>query len=36
VIITNLIPMRLRGKYFGIIGAIWAVGSVTGLLSEVL
>ncbi|KAL4865043.1 major facilitator superfamily domain-containing protein [Aspergillus spectabilis] len=29
VIITDLVPMRLRGKYFGIIGAVWALGSIT-------
>ncbi|KAL5336139.1 major facilitator superfamily domain-containing protein [Aspergillus crustosus] len=30
VIITDLVPMRLRGKYFGVIGAVWALGSVSG------
>ncbi|EPE25317.1 MFS general substrate transporter [Glarea lozoyensis ATCC 20868] len=30
IIITDLVPMRERGKYFGIIGGIWALGSVTG------
>lgn len=30
IIITDLVPMRQRGKYFGIIGGIWALGSVTG------
>lgn len=30
VIITDLVPMRLRGNYFGIIGAIWGLGSVSG------
>ncbi|KAK7998931.1 DNA repair protein RAD50 [Apiospora marii] len=30
IIVTDLVPMRDRGKYFGIIGGIWALGSVTG------
>ena len=30
VIITDLVPMRLRGSYFGIIGAVWGFGSVAG------
>lgn len=30
IVITDLVPMRQRGKYFGIIGGIWALGSVTG------
>ena len=30
VIITDLVPMRLRGAYFGIIGAVWGLGSVSG------
>jgi len=30
VIITDLVPMRLRGAYFGIIGAVWGFGSVSG------
>lgn len=30
IIITDLVPMRQRGKYFGIVGGIWALGSVTG------
>lgn len=30
VVITDLVPMRLRGAYFGIIGAIWGLGSVSG------
>ncbi|KAI9370387.1 major facilitator superfamily domain-containing protein [Aspergillus egyptiacus] len=30
IIITDLVPMRLRGKYFGIIGGVWALGSVSG------
>lgn len=30
VVITDLVPMRLRGAYFGIIGAVWGLGSVSG------
>jgi MFS family permease len=30
VIITDLVPLRYRGQYFGILSAMWSVGSVTG------
>lgn len=30
VIITDIIPLRHRGQYFGIISAMWSIGSVTG------
>lgn len=30
VIITDLIPLRYRGQYFGILSAMWSAGSVTG------
>lgn len=30
IIITDLVPLRLRGMYFGIIGGVWALGSVSG------
>ncbi|KAF4769465.1 hypothetical protein HAV15_008777 [Penicillium sp. str.  len=30
VIITDLVPLRWRGQYFGILSAMWSVGSVTG------
>lgn len=30
VIVTDLIPLRLRGQWFGFISAMWSVGSVTG------
>lgn len=30
IIITDLVPMRQRGKYFGVVGGIWAFGTVTG------
>lgn len=30
VILTDLVPLRYRGNWVGILGAMWAVGSVTG------
>ena len=30
VLVTDLIPLRERGKWFGVIGGMWAIGSVTG------
>lgn len=30
IIITDLVHMRLRGAYFGAIGEVWALGSVSG------
>ncbi|KAL3481047.1 major facilitator superfamily domain-containing protein [Aspergillus californicus] len=30
VIVTDLVPLRLRGQYFGILSAMWSVGSVSG------
>lgn len=30
IIITDLVPMRLRGAYFRAIGGVWALGSVSG------
>ena len=30
VIVTDLVPLRLRGKYFGVLSSMWSVGSVTG------
>ncbi|KKK14623.1 putative MFS transporter [Aspergillus ochraceoroseus] len=30
VIVTDLVPLRLRGKYFGFLSGMWSVGSVTG------
>ncbi|KAI4143188.1 MAG: hypothetical protein L6R39_004666 [Caloplaca ligustica] len=29
IVVTDLVPLRLRGKWFGIISAMWAVGSVS-------
>ncbi|PLN86151.1 major facilitator superfamily domain-containing protein [Aspergillus taichungensis] len=30
VIVTDIVPLRLRGQYFGILASMWSVGSVTG------
>ncbi|KAK9311887.1 major facilitator superfamily domain-containing protein [Lipomyces starkeyi] len=30
VIITDIIPLRERGKYWGLVSMMWAIGSVTG------
>ncbi|KAK4502278.1 hypothetical protein PRZ48_005703 [Zasmidium cellare] len=30
VVITDLVPLRLRGNYFSLLGVMWAVGSVSG------
>ena len=30
IIITDLVPLRLRGNYVGIISSQWAIGSVVG------
>ncbi|KAJ5081048.1 hypothetical protein N7456_013286 [Penicillium angulare] len=30
IVITDLVPLRFRGKYFGIMSAMWSLGSVTG------
>jgi MFS family permease len=30
VIVTDLVPLRLRGQYLGILNATWTIGSVTG------
>ena len=30
IIMTDLVPMRLRGAYSGVIGGVWAFGSVSG------
>jgi len=30
ILITDLVPLRLRGQWFGIISAMWSLGSVTG------
>ncbi|EFR05316.1 hypothetical protein MGYG_08327 [Nannizzia gypsea CBS 118893] len=30
IVMTDLIPMRERGKYFGILSSMWSLGSVLG------
>lgn len=30
IVVTDLVPLRLRGQWFGIISAMWALGSVSG------
>lgn len=30
IVVTDLVPLRLRGQWFGIISGMWAIGSVTG------
>ncbi|KAL2829452.1 major facilitator superfamily domain-containing protein [Aspergillus cavernicola] len=30
VIVTDLVPLRQRGQYFGILSAMWSIGSVSG------
>lgn len=35
VIVTDLVPMRMRGNYFALISMAWALGSVGGPLMGV-
>ncbi|KAL6715950.1 hypothetical protein ACLMJK_006912 [Lecanora helva] len=30
IVVTDLIPLRFRGDWFGIISGMWSIGSVTG------
>ncbi|KAK2821825.1 hypothetical protein FQN49_007636 [Arthroderma sp. PD_2] len=30
IVITDIVPMRERGKYFGILSSMWSLGSVLG------
>ncbi|CCU75244.1 unnamed protein product [Blumeria hordei] len=30
IIVTDLVPLEERGKWFGLISAVWAIGSVSG------
>jgi MFS family permease len=32
ILITDLVPLRKRGKYFSMISSVWAIGSVSGPL----
>lgn len=33
VVVTDLVTLRERGKWFGLISAMWAIGSVTGYVN---
>ena len=30
ILVTDMVPLRLRGQWFGIISGMWSIGSVTG------
>lgn len=30
ILVTDMVPLRQRGQWFGVISAMWSVGSVTG------
>lgn len=30
IVVTDIVPLRFRGQWFGIISAMWSLGSVTG------
>ena len=30
IVVTDLVPLRLRGRWFGIISGMWSLGSVSG------
>ena len=30
ILVTDLVPLRLRGQWFGFISAMWSIGSVSG------
>ncbi|KAL8822773.1 MAG: hypothetical protein Q9191_006497 [Dirinaria sp. TL-2023a] len=30
IVVTDLVPLRLRGKWFGVISGMWSLGSVSG------
>jgi MFS family permease len=30
IIVTDIIPLRLRGQYYGVLNAMWSLGSVLG------
>jgi len=32
IIVTDMVPLRLRGQWFSFISAAWALGTVTGPL----
>lgn len=30
VVVTDIVPLRHRGQYFGVFSGMWAIGSVSG------
>ena len=30
IVVTDLVPLRLRGKWIGVVTGTWSLGSVTG------
>jgi MFS family permease len=30
IVITDLVPLRFRGAYFGTMAGVWALGSISG------
>ena len=30
ILVTDMVPLRLRGQWFGFISAMWSIGSVSG------
>jgi len=30
ILVTDLVPLRHRGKWFGFLSSMWAIGSVSG------
>lgn len=30
IVVTDLVPLRIRGQYYSFISSMWAVGSVAG------
>ena len=30
IVVTDLVPLRLRGRWFGVISGMWSLGSVSG------
>lgn len=32
ILVTDMVPLAVRGAWFGYLGAMWAIGSVSGPL----
>jgi len=32
ILVTDLVPLSVRGVWFGYLGSMWAIGSVSGPL----